>query len=201
MQWADAPSVCRCPISVGGRHTQVVIPGGTPLWWPRGYGKAVLHDLHISFTPKQSKRPEDGDAGTDAASEGSEGASATVSRVIKRLGLKWVELKQESLGNDGGVGETFKFLVNGMPIFIKGEAGSRFQKQDPTSSWISVSARIAVCVRHRHNTLLMNRPCKEQLGPVLHNRLSMIWCHRSCAHRAVIPCRIQCDSQQHLCDG
>mmetsp|Transcript_3548 Transcript_3548/g.10315 ORF Transcript_3548/g.10315 Transcript_3548/m.10315 type:complete len:929 (-) Transcript_3548:2692-5478(-) len=99
---------------------QVVIPGGTPLWWPRGYGKAVLHDLHISFTPKQSKRPEDGDAGTDAASEGSEGASATVSRVIKRLGLKWVELKQESLGNDGGVGETFKFLVNGMPIFIKG---------------------------------------------------------------------------------
>ena len=98
----------------------MTVPADAPLWWPRGYGDPVLHDLHVSFTASQYGRIAESVTAAASVPPGSGRDGAHTSEVNKRIGLKWVELERVPLG-EGRPGETFSFMVNGMPIFVKGE--------------------------------------------------------------------------------
>lgn len=67
---------------------------GAAMWWPRGFGDQTLHDLSIELTC-------------------SEGVVDTASR---RVGFRHVELDTSRDGDE----TKFTFLVNGVPIFIRG---------------------------------------------------------------------------------
>lgn len=62
------------------------------LWWPNGYGAAVLYDLSVWCG-------RDGEASV-------------------RVGFRTAELVQEPIGAEGG--RTFYFAINGVPMFLKG---------------------------------------------------------------------------------
>jgi beta-mannosidase len=64
------------------------------LWWPRGYGEQYLYDLIVEL-------------GTD---------SGIVDVAHERAGLREVRLVTEP----DGTGESFRFEVNGVPVFMKG---------------------------------------------------------------------------------
>lgn len=108
------------PIQRQKRGAQVTVPADAPLWWPRGYGDPALHDLHVSFTASQSGCISEGNTAAAPGAPGSDGDTMHTSELKKRIGLKRVELERVPLG-EGRPGETFSFIVNGIPIFVKGE--------------------------------------------------------------------------------
>lgn len=80
------------------------------LWWPRGYGplprgRRPLYTLSVTAQPQPSG-----------------GAAPGPSSLERRVGFRSIELVRQPL--EGADGETFFFKVNGVPIFIKGEASS-----------------------------------------------------------------------------
>ncbi|WP_317175752.1 beta-mannosidase [Halomontanus rarus] len=72
-------------------------------WWPNGYGDQPLYDLRVSAFDAERDRP----AGPDL--DGRTG-------LTRRIGFREINLVREADGN----GETFRFEVNGEPIFAKG---------------------------------------------------------------------------------
>ena len=75
-------------------HQLEVIIERSQLWWPNGYGEQPLYQVEISLTA--------GDQLCD--------------RRHYQLGLRTLELRQE----DDEWGQSFTFVVNGLPIFAKG---------------------------------------------------------------------------------
>ena len=69
------------------------------LWWPRGYGEPVLHELTVSCAGK---------------------------RIAKRIGLRTTELKTipdakpDPLSKTGETGKSFTIAINGVDIFCQG---------------------------------------------------------------------------------
>ena len=72
---------------------EVVVPD-PELWWPAGYGRQPLHDLEVRL----------------AAGE------VPLGSWHRRIGLRTVELDT----SDDAVGTAFTFVVNGVPVFVKG---------------------------------------------------------------------------------
>jgi len=68
--------------------------GEPRLWWPRGYGRQHLYDLIVEL----------------------EADSGIVDVAHRRTGLREVRLVTEP----DGAGESFRFEVNGVPVFMKG---------------------------------------------------------------------------------
>lgn len=64
------------------------------LWWPNGWGKARLYQLHATVKTK----------------------SVPVYAATKRFGFRTIELKQEA----DELGTSFEFWVNGKALFVKG---------------------------------------------------------------------------------
>ncbi len=64
------------------------------LWWPNGLGEAYLYDLHFSISKGNTLLAENN----------------------TRLGIRSIELVQE----EDSLGRTFRFDVNGIPVFMKG---------------------------------------------------------------------------------
>jgi beta-mannosidase len=82
-----------------GQHSVIQIPvANALLWWPNGYGEQPLYHVDVSL---KSNRP---------------GESRLMDRRTYQLGLRTVELRQES----DAWGRSFVFVVNGVPIFAKG---------------------------------------------------------------------------------
>ena len=71
----------------------VVIPS-PELWWPNGYGKQPLYDVIVTASTEGQVRDE----------------------IRKTIGLRTVQLRREA----DQWGESFEFVVNGVPIYIKG---------------------------------------------------------------------------------
>ncbi|MCY3020009.1 MAG: glycoside hydrolase family 2 [Planctomycetota bacterium] len=71
---------------------------GVELWWPRGYGEAVLYD---------------------ATAELVDGAGQVLATDVSRLGLRTIELRRTDVTTAEEPGE-FVFVVNGEKVFIKG---------------------------------------------------------------------------------
>ncbi|KAI8424942.1 hypothetical protein MSG28_006854 [Choristoneura fumiferana] len=74
------------------------------LWWPNGFGKQPLYDLHVIFVSNKSKEIYD---------------------VHQKIGFRTLEVVEEDTSllpgnNTAGPGLTFYFKVNGYPIFMKG---------------------------------------------------------------------------------
>jgi len=70
-----------------------VQPSDVELWWPVGYGPAMLYNLNVHFQ-----------------------SAGVVQNVSRRVGLRTVTLVTEPIAS----GETFYFEVNKVPIFAKG---------------------------------------------------------------------------------
>ena len=64
------------------------------LWWPNGYGKQDLYQLQVTL----------------------ENGKSTLDSRTYQIGLRTIELKQEP----DEWGESFTFVVNGVPVFAKG---------------------------------------------------------------------------------
>ncbi len=76
-------------------HTERVRVADAELWWPIGHGAQVLHDWRLDIS--RGGTPLDSRTG--------------------RYGIRTVDLEQEP-DDDGGI--SFRLLVNGTPIFLKG---------------------------------------------------------------------------------
>ena len=80
---------------------QVHVTPPYELWWPHGYGGQRLYRFRLVYTR----------VGT---------AACCCSSTDVRVGLRSIELRREPLAGAGTPGETFEFVVNGVPIFAKG---------------------------------------------------------------------------------
>ncbi len=74
------------------RHT--IIVAQPQLWWPTGYGDQPLYDFKVELLAN----------------------SAVIDERSLRLGLRTIQLRREA----DQWGESFEFVVNGIPIFIRG---------------------------------------------------------------------------------
>jgi beta-mannosidase len=82
-------------VTPGENHLSLPISIAAPkLWWPAGYGDPNLYRFAATVSD---------DAGVQASAE-------------KRVGLRTVELRREK----DAWGKSFYFIVNGVPVFIKG---------------------------------------------------------------------------------
>ncbi len=77
--------------------SKVSIPIPNPqLWWPNGYGAQPLYEVRVEVRAENS--------------------ASTLASASYRIGLRTVELCQE----EDAWGRSFRFVVNGVPIFAKG---------------------------------------------------------------------------------
>ncbi|WP_166029072.1 glycoside hydrolase family 2 protein [Streptomyces chilikensis] len=75
------------------------------LWWPRGYGEQPLYDLDVTLV--------DQDAADDAAGGADDGR---LDHWTRRIGFRDVVLDRSPDEH----GTAFTFLVNGVPVFVRG---------------------------------------------------------------------------------
>ena len=68
------------------------------LWWPNGYGGQPLYQLEVSLMRSEAPKVE------------------PLDRHMYRVGLRTIELRQQ----EDQWGRSFVFVVNGVPIFVKG---------------------------------------------------------------------------------
>jgi beta-mannosidase len=81
-------------VDVNGKTDAAIVVKDPQLWWPNGYGKQDLYRLQVTL----------------------ENGKSTLDSRSYQLGLRTIELKQEP----DEWGESFTFIVNGTPIFMKG---------------------------------------------------------------------------------
>jgi len=107
-RWDNAPLVAHLKVTTpNGRKTyeaRVPLEGNRgelavriknpQLWWPNGYGAQPLYDVEVSL----------------------EAAGTVQDRKQVKMGLRTVELVREP----DAWGESFTFVVNGVPVFMKG---------------------------------------------------------------------------------
>jgi beta-mannosidase len=79
---------------LGGSQTVPVDVKDPQLWWPNGYGEQPLYDVEVELHADE----------------------ALCDRRTYRVGLRTLELRREP----DAWGESFTFVVNGVPIFAKG---------------------------------------------------------------------------------
>ena len=72
--------------------------GNVELWWPRGYGEQPLYDATVTLR---------------------NGAGVILDRRVTRIGIRTIELDRTDILTKDGEGK-FGFVVNGVPVFIKG---------------------------------------------------------------------------------
>jgi beta-mannosidase len=77
-----------------GRTHELRIPA-PELWWPAGQGEQPLYDLEVSARDAQGR---------------------TLGVIHRRIGLRTIELDR----SPDRWGESFRFVVNGRPVFLKG---------------------------------------------------------------------------------
>jgi beta-mannosidase len=68
------------------------------LWWPRGYGEQPLYEATVTLRNR---------------------AGAILDRHVTRIGIRTIELDRTDILTKDGRGK-FGFVVNGVPVFIKG---------------------------------------------------------------------------------
>ncbi len=81
-------------VEVAGKTEAVIGVNDPQLWWPNGYGEQNLYQLKITLETETS----------------------TLDLREYQIGLRRIELKQEP----DEWGESFTFVVNGVPVFAKG---------------------------------------------------------------------------------
>lgn len=109
---------CRWRLSLNGISVTEGSGGEIPvahpqLWWPNGHGAQPLYLLEVEVGR------EDG---------------TVIGRWVQRIGLRTITLDRQP---DAG-GETFRFVVNGRPIFAKG------------ANWIPVDSFVATLTRSHY---------------------------------------------------
>ncbi len=78
----------------GGRYTAELTVDEPRLWWPNGLGEQPLYELTVELS----------------------GPGGILDRIDRTVGLRTIELDR----HDDEWGESFRFLVNGVPVFAKG---------------------------------------------------------------------------------
>ena len=76
-----------------------VVVENPQLWWPNGYGEQPLYSVQVALSQPEGQNPE-----------------AALDQRSYQLGLRTVELRQQP----DEWGELFTFVVNDIPVFIKG---------------------------------------------------------------------------------
>ena len=94
---ADGSMFERRSLLLSGTGQMRIVLGGPQLWWPRGRGAASLYEITVEV----------------------ERAGTTVDRRTFRHGIRTVRLERSSVIDGDGQG-TFRFVINGEPIFILG---------------------------------------------------------------------------------
>lgn len=85
--------------------SMIVAKDAVKLWWPNGYGRQTLYNLYVKWEDDLINSIQLRDRDT------------MISEKIVRVGFRSVQLRQEK-ANDRGL--MFYFLVNEIPIFMKG---------------------------------------------------------------------------------
>ncbi|KAL1400011.1 hypothetical protein pipiens_007783 [Culex pipiens pipiens] len=85
--------------------SMIVAKEAVKLWWPNGYGRQTLYNLYVKWEDDLINSIQLRDRDT------------MISEKIVRVGFRSVQLRQEK-ANDRGL--MFYFLVNEIPIFMKG---------------------------------------------------------------------------------
>ncbi|HET7535782.1 MAG TPA: glycoside hydrolase family 2 protein [Candidatus Didemnitutus sp.] len=120
----DKSARCRWRLALGS----VTVAEGTgprifieqpQLWWPNGHGDQPLYALEVEVTGANGE---------------------TIGHWMRRLGLRTVQLDRHA----DAAGETFRFVVNGRPIFAKG------------ANWIPAHSFVASLTRDRYARDLRN---------------------------------------------
>lgn len=104
-------SICEVSETESGDTTDLKIEIQNPqLWWPNGYGTQALYQVDITLTAadSQNKDPQ--------KYTGIGNSEQVLDQKHYRLGLRTVELSRKP----DEWGESFSFIVNGVPVFAKG---------------------------------------------------------------------------------
>jgi beta-mannosidase len=108
------------------------------LWWPNGYGAQPLYDLEVELlSPSPGPSRREGSKISSPIGGGWVGGAVLDSKNL-RIGLRTIELDRHA----DQWGESFQFVVNGLPIFAKG------------ANWIPAHSFVTEVTREFYDDLL-----------------------------------------------
>lgn len=116
------------PVPPPARHSVRIVLDSPQLWWPHDLGDQPLYSLQLTYVVASDHQGSAtaAEGPPPAAEDGPHSSSGSSQALVRRVGLRRVELVTQPLGGDGAppgaasLGETFFVRINGQPLYARG---------------------------------------------------------------------------------